>query len=322
MPESSKHHDTPREDSAVRELLAALRKRDYAFVTPTPASHARVVARPSKQRAHTLADVFGWNLPFGSDILGTELSAIVEASDFAEQTDDGLMRSKVRVSSLMGQLFVHSSYPTVQEDAVFFGPDSYRFANLIAAEVPRLGLPEAFTAVDIGTGAGVGAVVIKQLRPDARVIGTDVNSKALRFAAANAEVAATPIELVARDTAEPLGFPIDLVVANPPYIIDTKSRTYRDGGDLHGAQVAIDMVRDMLGQLSERGRLILYTGSAIVEGRDRLQLELRRLADQSGRSLRYSSLDPDVFGEELARDIYREVDRIELVAAIFSPLAS
>ena len=43
------------------------------------------------------------------------------------------------------------------------------------------------------------------------------------------------------------------------------------------------------------------------------------LAEQFGRSLRYWSLDPDVFGEELARDIYRDVDRIELVAGVFGP---
>ena len=54
-------------------------------------------------------------------------------------------------------------------------------------------------------------MVIKRLRPDARVIGTDVNSKALRYAAANAHVAGLEIELVASDTAETLGFPLDNV---------------------------------------------------------------------------------------------------------------
>lgn len=319
MSDSQQASNTAREDAALRSLLRALHERDYAFVTPTPASHARVVARPDKREARGLADVFGWNLPFSWDMVGPELAGILKAGELFEPQCGGLVRSKVRVSSLRDALYVHSSYPTIEEDAVFFGPDSYRFANLIAAELPALGLPDTLTAVDIGTGAGVGAIVIKRLCPEARVIGTDVNPKALRFAAANAEVAGAAVELVSGDTTHRLGFPLDLVVANPPYIIDTKNRTYRDGGNLHGARVAIDMVGDMLGQLSQRGWLILYTGSAIVEGRDPQRAELEQLAARFGRRLRYSALDPDVFGEELARDVYRDVDRIELVSAVFGP---
>jgi methylase of polypeptide subunit release factors len=308
-------------DTALRALLHALGEREYAFVTPTPASHARIVARPTMREGRGLADVFGWNLPFARSLLAPDLLAILEAGDLLEPVEGGLLRSKVRVSSLRGALYAHSSYPTVDEDAVFFGPDSYRFANLIAAELPGLGLPDHFTAADVGTGAGVGAMVIKQLCPNARAIGTDVNPQALRFAAANAEVAGAAIELIEAEAARPLGMPLDIVVANPPYIIDPKSRTYRDGGDLHGAKVSIDMVAEMLPQLSDRGWLILYTGSAIVGGEDRLQRELGKLAAGAGRTCRYSSLDPDVFGEELARDIYCEVDRIELVAAVLGPPA-
>ncbi len=42
-----------------------------------------------------------------------------------------LWRSRVRWSSLGDLLLVHSAWPTDSSDAVFFGPDSYRFAQLI-----------------------------------------------------------------------------------------------------------------------------------------------------------------------------------------------
>jgi methylase of polypeptide subunit release factors len=297
-------------------LLDALKSRRYTFVTTTPASHRRVLSRPDMARARDLRGVFGWNLPFEPALLDAELLLILQEADLLEQADE-LVRTKVRVSSLAGDLYVHSAYPTVQDDAVFFGPDSYRFAKLIEAELQTLDCARVGTAVDVGTGGGVGAIMVKRLCPGARTIGTDVNNKALHYAAVNAQAAGTSVELRSGDTATPIGLPLDLVVANPPYIIDGKSRAYRDGGDLHGAQVAIDMVADMLPQLSPRGSMILYTGSAIVEGEDRQRSELEKLAQAHSLRLRYTSLDPDVFGEELEKEQYRDVDRIELVSAFF-----
>jgi hypothetical protein len=63
---SSIHSATlPREDRALVQLVLALRQAGYRFVTPTPATHARVNARSQNQQAHDLAGVFGWTRPFG-----------------------------------------------------------------------------------------------------------------------------------------------------------------------------------------------------------------------------------------------------------------
>ena len=300
-------------------LLAELRRRNYSFITPTPATHRRVVTRPSKQLADDVRDVLGWSLPFERDLLDGELWDPLAQSGELEPADGGGFRATIRVSTLGDDLFLHSAYPTVQEDSVFFGPDSYRFAALVQSEMAESGRKDIQTAVDIGTGAGVGAIVLKHLCPAAKVIGTDVNRRALRFAALNAAAAGLQIETVGSDTTGAAGAAIDLAIANPPYIIDPRNRTYRDGGDLHGGQVSVDMVADALPRLSPHGRMILYTGSAIVEGQDSLQTPLQELAERHDRRLRYSMLDPDVFGEELEKEGYENVDRIALVAAIFEP---
>ena len=65
--------------------------------------------------------------------------------------------------------------------------------------------------------------------------------------------------------------------------------------------------------------MILYTGSAIVDGEDPLEARLRALAGPHRRPLRYRELDPDVFGEELEKDVYRDVERIALIAAVVGP---
>jgi hypothetical protein len=109
---------------------------------------------------------------------------------------------------------------------------------------------------------------------------------------------------------------VDLAVANPPYIIDTAKRRYRDGGDRLGTEVAIGMAAAALAQLRARGRLILYTGSPIVDGRDPLRNALAQLCALHNATLRYDELDPDVFGEELERTEYAGVERIALIAGV------
>ena len=110
----------------------------------------------------------------------------------------------------------------------------------------------------------------------------------------------------------------DLILANPPYIIDDSDRAYRDGGDMLGGQVSYDMAAMALPLLAPGGRMILYTGSAIVGGHDPLCHALGTLAGEQGVTIACRELDPDVFGEELAKPAYASVDRIALIAAIFT----
>lgn len=307
-----------REDVALLQLIDSLRERGYRFVTPTPASHARVVARPGRERARTLADVFGWSLPFAPDLLEPELLGLLELANMLDPVSGGLLRSHLRVSSLMDTLYLHSAYPTEGRYAVFFGPDSYRFAALIEAELASEPVAEHSHIVDIGTGAGVGAIVAAKLSGLGAATGTDVNPQALRLAAINARAAEVALHMVQGDDLGGVGRPIDLALANPPYIIDDDKRRYRDGGGMHGAEVALDMAQGALARLAPGGRLILYTGSAIVAGEDALKAALTGAAQTEKCTLRYRELDPDVFGEELERPAYRDVDRIALVAAILT----
>jgi methylase of polypeptide subunit release factors len=303
-------------DAGLLALIQALARRSYHFVTPTPATHARVVARPDRREGRSLEDVLGWSLPFEPALLDAELMALLEHADALEPAGEGRLRSRYRVSSLHSRLFVHSAYPTEAKDAVFFGPDSYRFADLIAAELPGCELGPDGHVVDIGTGAGVGAIVAAGLCPGARVTMTDLNPAALRLARVNAQAAGVAAETVEGADLERVDGSIDVALANPPYIIDSSGRDYRDGGGMLGGQVAFDMTRMAAERLAPGGRVILYTGSTIVRGRDLLQEALVALAAERGMTLRYREIDPDVFGEELDEPAYASADRIALVAAV------
>ncbi len=300
-------------DAALLALLAALEARGYRFVTPTPATHARVLARTGRREARDLADVFGWSLPFAADVLDAELTALAGQAGILAAAGP-LRRSTLRASTLRGRLFLHSAYPTAEQDAVFFGPDSYRFADLIAAELGHC--PPGARIVDIGTGAGVGGIVAAECCPDAAITMTDINPRALRLARVNAahnRVAAAFVETNGLAGVAP---GIDLALANPPYIVDADERAYRHGGEMHGAGLSLAMATAAAERLAPGGRLILYTGSAIVAGRDPLRAALEAALATRGCDLRYWEIDPDVFGEELDGAAYADVDRIAIVAAI------
>ena len=304
-------------DAALLDLLRLLAERRYRFVTPTPATHARVVVRAGRGEARDLRDVLGWSQPFRVGAIDAQVAELLWAANAVEPEGD-LLRATIRVSSLHERLFVHSAYPTDAADAVFFGPDSYRFADLIRAELAARPLGAGARIVDIGTGSGVGAIVAATRCTSPRVGMVDVNPAALRFAHINAQAAGIGAKTLLGNDLSSVSGARDLAVANPPYLIDEGERTYRHGGGARGGAVSLEMARMAVERLAPGGSLILFTGSAIVDGADALRADLERLAVTSGCTLAYNEIDPDVFGEELERPAYAGVERIALVSAVIS----
>ncbi|MDQ3140294.1 MAG: class I SAM-dependent methyltransferase, partial [Pseudomonadota bacterium] len=282
-------------DAALIELLGLLRAANYGFVTPTPETHKRLLARDPRP-ARDLRDIFGWSRPFAPATLPPAMLACLDRAG-ALIADGAQFKSALRVSSLGQNLFLHSAYPTNASDSVFFGPDSHRFADFIRAELPRIGPVRRL--VDIGAGAGVGAIMAAPLLPGARITLVDVNPLALRLAAINAAFAGIDVELIEGSGIDAATGLVDCVIANPPFVMDEGKRDYRDGGDLHGARLSLDWTLAAARRLGPGGHMLLYTGVAIIAGRDGLRDALEQALPALGCSLRYREIDPDIFGEEL-----------------------
>ena len=298
-------------DDALLNLARAIQSTGYHFTTPTPATHARVNARPESAWARDLRDVFGWSRPFRADILEPDHLALMQTAGIVEPHGDG-WRSLVRLSTLSGLLFLHSAYPTTAPDSVFFGPDTYRFARAIEAHLERRA-PPVHRAVDIGCGAGPGAILLARALPGAEILALDINPAALRLAQLNAALAGVPVTAQGSNLLAGVDGVFDLIVANPPYLLDPAARAYRHGGGELGAGLSLDIVRTACDRLALGGTLLLYTGVAIVNGHDAFrEAATVQLAGQ-GLDWSYEEVDPDVFGEELAEDTYRHADRIAAV---------
>ena len=298
------------DEPALLRLAEAVRATGYRFVTVTPATHARVLARPTS-RAPDCRDIFGWSRPFSLAGIPENIAAAMRAAGVVTGEADRC-GSSVRLSSLGDDLFVHSAFPTTASDAVFFGPDTYRFCAAIHQTLSD-GAPVR-RAVDICSGAGPGAVVIARARPGADIIMADINDAALAASRVNAALAGlTTLCAVSSNLLSGVDGDFDLIVSNPPYLNDPAQRVYRHGGGQHGTRLSRDILTAALPRLRPGGRLVLYTGVAILDGHDPFLEEARGLlAGWDGR-WRYREIDPDVFGEELSDAAYADADRIAAV---------
>ena len=302
------------EDAALADLLDYLADRNYAFVSPTPGTHRLVRERAGASDEDRLRDMFGWTRPFDARDVDPDLMGVIRRADILDRPE-GLCQLTVRVSSVDDRLYLHSA-PTRAKDAVFLGPDSYRFARFLRQQLRQGGAFDQ--ALDIGVGAGVGALTLASQCPGAVVTGSDINAEALRLARINANHNRIALRLVGSSGLPEAPERFDVIAANPPYIAGPVQRTYRDGGGSLGTGLALDWVKAGLPRLTPGGRFLLYTGSAIVRGREPVRTALERLADDAGFSLAYEEIDPDVFGGTLRQEAYREVERIAAVGAVLT----
>lgn len=141
----------------------------------------------------------------------------------------------------------------------------------------------AVTVADVGTGSGAVAVAIAAHERAVHVIGTDISVDALVVARENTlrNGVADRVELREGDLLAPIADPVDLVVANLPYLRD-------------------DTLEHLVG---ERTSLAFEPRLAVTAGKDGLELiwraasELHRVLTPNGAAL--FEIDPP-FAEQVA----------------------
>ena len=299
-------------ETGLSALISFLKEEKYQFTTPTPATHQRNNDRLLNERASTLSDAFGWSRPFPQTLLPKPMFELLSGSGIVFECAAG-WKSSVRASSLDGELFLHSAFPTISADAVFFGPDTYRFARAIKhnllSEPRQLG-----RILDVGCGSGAGGVVVAKNASYRELVLSDINTTALQMARLNTAAAGLiHVAILQSDLFADIQGDFDMIVANPPYLNDPLQRAYRHGGGELGGEISCRILQSAIDRLFPGGTLLLYTGSPIVGGVDRLLLAFEQMLAGSGMAWSYDEVDPDVFGEELETSSYSAVDRIAAV---------
>jgi SAM-dependent methyltransferase len=302
-------------DQALLALGKELQARNYKFTTITPGSHRRVNGRKRVPGA-PLDRLFGWSLPVERTEIAQDIASLLVESGEGRELGDKLF-SNVRFSTLGSQLFAHSAFPTDASDTVFFGPDTYRFARTLRCALETVPVSHPLTLVDIGCGSGAGGIHAAACltgRVAAEVIMSDINPQALRYSKINALLnEVINVRAIRSDIFRQIDKRANIVISNPPYLVDRAQRLYRHGGGELGSDLSVRIVEESLDRLLPAGMLLLYTGAPIINGKDRLFMALEPLVNGRVSNFTYEEIDPDVFGEELESAPYDVVDRIAAV---------
>ena len=124
---------------------------------------------------------------------------------------------------------------------------------------------------DVGTGSGAIALALAANKPDVEIWATDTNEKAVELARANATRlgVADRVHVLQGDLLDPLPGPVDLIVANLPYLPESEHDSryddepddaiYAPGDGLELYRRLLDACRD--GKLLTGGTVLLqYDG--------------------------------------------------------------
>ncbi len=302
---------------ALHYLLHFLEEQHYRFTVITPLSHERILKRKKhlSNTARSLKDIFGWNLPFYPKALDQQLFLILKNADLIRLENQQWL-STVRVASLDEKLFIHSAFPILETDAVFFGPDTYRFYYHLKQYL----LHQTHViqrSVELCCGASPVAITIAKLIPEATEIFTvDINPKALFYSQVNKDFTGlSNIFPTQSNLFSDLEGHFDLIFANPPYLMDLHERQYRHGGNaLDGTDLSFRILSEAIKRLTPQGTLFLYTGIAISQdGNKFLEAVDSWIQDYPDFNYSYEEIDPDVFGEELEQPAYQHIERIAVV---------
>jgi len=126
---------------------------------------------------------------------------------------------------------------------------------------------------DIGTGCGAIAVSLALALPQARIYATDISASALQLAERNCRRHAVDgqVELLSGNLLEPLPHPVDMIVANLPYIKNSEFEDlspeivdFEPTVALAGGKDGLDRIQQMLeqvpGKLNDGACLLLEIG--------------------------------------------------------------
>lgn len=170
-----------------------------------------------------------------------------------------------------------------------------------AIDLANRHFPQSCLIGDIGTGCGAIAIALAASLPQAVVYATDISAPALEVAAINCQQhnVTDRVHLLQGDLLDPIAEPVDIIVANLPYVksseiaeLDAEIRLFEPMIALAGGDDGLEWIRKLIsqaeGKLRGKGAIIIeispgQAAAAVDWARSCLpQTKLRIAKDLSG----------------------------------------
>lgn len=165
------------------------------------------------------------------------------------------------------------------------------------------------TIVDVGTGSGIVAICLALNLPDTVIYATDISASALEVASRNCQKhnVKDRITLLQGNLLEPLPEPIDMIVANLPYVTDIDVPKVNTAG--HEPDNALDGGKDGLEYIIA---IVAQSVSKLLRGGSILLEVAQGQSQTTSRQLKGIYPYGDV-------EIFRDLAGIERVVSLYLP---
>ena len=211
-----------------------------------------------------------------------ELYARLQETPLSGQAQDAesLIQRRLRhepAAYIMGKREFYGLELTVAPGVLIPRPDTEALVEEALRIATRLG-GEHLAIADVGCGSGAIGIALAFHLPGAKVHAIDVSPRALEVAAMNAERhgVSSRVHFLEGDLLAPLPHPVDLIVANLPYVmsdeiptLEPEIRLYEPREALDGGVDGLDVVRRLLtdagGKLREGGVVLLELDPRQIE---------------------------------------------------------
>jgi release factor glutamine methyltransferase len=193
----------------------------------------------------------------------------------------------------------HEPIAYILNSCEFFGLDFYvdprvliprPESELLVEKALELALgrsnPSSTAIAEVGTGSGAIAIAIATHLPGAEIYATDISPAALQVASINCRRhrVENRIRLLQGDMLQPLPEPIDLIIANPPYIRDSdlsllqpEIRNFEPQIALAGGKEGLGRIKGLLTEVRDK---LHPRGSILIElGKGQAQAVLSLVED-------------------------------------------
>lgn len=141
-------------------------------------------------------------------------------------------------------------------------PETEQLVELAVTWAKKRGTEANRKAVDVGTGSGCIAIALAHFLPDWTITAVDISPTALAIAQQNgARLAPGRLQLRQSNLLQAIEQPVDLIVANLPYVTRGEWQALADGVKLYEPALALDggvdgldLIRQLLQQATTRLR--------------------------------------------------------------------
>jgi release factor glutamine methyltransferase len=225
-----------------------------------------IVKQALRRAAMTLADHSIEDASLEAEVMLMHVLGVSRAGLYL-RLDDVLSIEDERVADrAMERRLEHEPLPYITGSREFFGIDFHVAPGVLIPRPETESLVEATIKLvnsrfpdgapviaDIGTGSGAIAVSLALELPQAMVYAIDISPRALEVASINCRRHGVGVQLLEGDLLAPLPEPVDIVVANLPYVSDAEMgelsaeiRLYEPSIALAGGSDGLDVVRRLI----------------------------------------------------------------------------